>query len=110
MATKQQRYTHFVCGTSGDYRSIDGGNNHYRVTKINRKGAEYDGQQLILVDGGKYKDIIARRLQKENGIGSCMVHADCDLEYAKQLTAEHKVAEGSGQKAAISLATKSKSR
>ena len=79
-------------------KGIDGGNNHYRVTKINRKGAEYDGQQLILVDGGKYKDSIARRLQKENGIGSCMVHADCDLEYAKQLTAEHKVAEGSGQR------------
>lgn len=27
-----------------------------------------------------------------------MVHADCDEEYAKQLTAEHKVAEGTGVK------------
>ena len=68
------------------------------------------GQQLILVDGGKYKDIIARRLQKENGIGSCMVHADCDLEYAKQLTAEHKVAEGSGQRRRLVWRPKSKSR
>ena len=84
MATKQQIYARFCFAARVEaiiVKGVDGGNNHYRVTKINRKGAEYDGQQLILVDGGKYKDIIARRLQKENGIGSCMVHADCDLEY-----------------------------
>lgn len=71
-------------------------NNHYKVSRINRVGAKYDGQPLVLVDVGKYKDMIATRLHEENGEGSCMVHADCDVEYAKQLTAEHKVAEGTG--------------
>lgn len=79
-------------------KGVDTNNNHYKITKINRKGAAYDGQQLVLVDSGKYKDMIATKLQKKNGIGSCMVHADCDLEYAQQLTAEHKVAEGTGAK------------
>lgn len=77
-------------------KGIAGGYNHYRISKINRKGAEYDGQNLILVDGGKYKDSIASRLRKPNGVGSCMVHAECDLDYAEQLSAEQKVAEGQG--------------
>lgn len=71
-------------------------NNHYRISTINKSGAKYDGQPLVLVDVGKYKDLIATKLHTETGIGSCMVHADCDLEYAQQLTAEHKVAEGTG--------------
>lgn len=71
-------------------------NNHYRISTINKKGAQYDGQPLVLVDVGKYKDLIATKLHTETGLGSCMVHADCDTEYAEQLTAEHKVAEGTG--------------
>ncbi len=71
-------------------------NNHYKISKINRTNARYDGQPLVLVDGSKYKDMIASRLHQPNGTGSCMVHADCDAEYAQQLTAEHKVAEGTG--------------
>ncbi len=72
--------------------------NNYRISRINKIGANWDGQPLILVDGGKYKDLIAARLRRPNGIGSCMVHADCDLDYAEQLTNEHKVAEGTGHK------------
>ncbi len=79
---------------------------HYKVSTINKKNAVYDGQQLILVDGGKYKDTIAYRLNKKNGLGACMVHADCDEEYAAQLTAEHKVAEGSGRNRRLVWRTK----
>ena len=46
---------------------------------------------LVLVDGGKYKDMIAGRMQKPNGKGSWMVYEGCDEEYAQQVTAEHKV-------------------
>ena len=53
---------------------------------------------LVLVDGDKYKDMIAARMKKENGRGSWMVHASCDMEYAEQVTAEHKVNEKSGTK------------
>lgn len=71
-------------------------NNHYKISTINRAGALYNGQPLVLVDVGKYKDLIAARLHRANGTGACMVHAECDIEYARQLTAEHKVAEGTG--------------
>lgn len=46
---------------------------------------------LVMVDGGKYKDMISGRMQRENGLGSWMVYKECDLEYAEQVTAEHKV-------------------
>ena len=52
--------------------------------------------QLIHVDGGKYKDMIASRMRRPNGSGSWMVHKDCDLEYAEQVTAEHKITERAG--------------
>ena len=79
-------------------KGVKVGYNHIKYTKINKVGRIYDGQTLILVDGSKYKDMIAAKLQIENGLGSCMVHADCDMEYAEQVTAEHKVAEGTGAK------------
>ena len=46
---------------------------------------------VVMVDGGKYKDMIAGRMRKPNGRGSWMVYNDCDREYAEQVTAEHKV-------------------
>ena len=46
---------------------------------------------LAIVDGGKYKDMIAARMKKENGRGAWMVYAGCDMDYANQVTAEHKV-------------------
>lgn len=64
---------------------------HYKLSKINREGSSANGMTLVLVDGGKYKDMIAGRLQKPNGKGSWMVYEDCDEEYATQVTAEHKV-------------------
>ena len=51
---------------------------------------------LVLVDGGRYKDMIASRLRKDNGQGAFMVFQGIDREYAEQLTAEHKVTERTG--------------
>ena len=48
---------------------------------------------LVLIDVGKYKDAIAARMQRKSGKGAWMVHKDCDMEYANQVTAEHKVTE-----------------
>lgn len=64
---------------------------HYKLSKINREGSRADGMTLVLVDGDKYKDMIAGRMQKPNGKGSWMVYEGCDEEYAQQVTAEHKV-------------------
>lgn len=64
---------------------------HYRLSSVNKTGSRAYGMNLVLVDGGKYKDMIASRMRKPNGKGSWMVHKDCDEEYAQQVTAEHKV-------------------
>lgn len=64
---------------------------HYRLSKINKSDSKAYGMNLCVVDGGKYKDMIAARMKKENGRGAWMVYEGCDMEYAKQVTAEHKV-------------------
>lgn len=64
---------------------------HYKLSKINREGSSAHGMTLVLVDGDKYKDMIAGRMKKPNGRGSWMVYAGCDSEYATQVTNEHKV-------------------
>ena len=64
---------------------------HYKISKINRVGSKAHGLSLVLVDGGKYKDMIAGRMRRKNGTGSWMVYAGCDREYAEQVTAEHKI-------------------
>ena len=72
---------------------------HYKVSTVDKAGSQANGIQLIMVDGGKYKDMIAARMRRPNGRGSWMVHKDCDLEYAEQVTAEHKITERSKGKA-----------
>jgi phage terminase large subunit GpA-like protein len=69
---------------------------HYNLSTVNKTGSRASGMTLVLVDGGKYKDMIAARMRRENGRGSWMVFAGCDLEYATQVTAEHKITERSG--------------
>jgi len=64
---------------------------HYRISTVNRPGSSGNGIQLILTDGDKYKDMIASRLHKPVGTGSWMIYKGCDREYARQVTAEHKV-------------------
>lgn len=70
---------------------------HYKISKVNKAESNAYGMGLVLVDGGKYKDMIAGRMRRKNGRGSWMVHADCDMEYAMQVTSEHKInVKGSG--------------
>ncbi|MFY0521010.1 phage terminase large subunit family protein [Lysinibacillus sp. UGB7] len=72
-------------------KGVPGGHSHFRLSKVNKINSNAYGMQLLLVDGGKYKDIIASRMDKSTGVGSWMVYKDCDKEYAEQVTAEHKV-------------------
>lgn len=64
---------------------------HYKMSTVNKTDSLAFGMNLVLVDTGKYKDMIAGRMKKKNGSGSWMVYAGCDREYAEQVTAEHKV-------------------
>lgn len=70
---------------------------HYRLSVVDKSGSQATGMQLVLVDGGKYKDIIASRMRKPNGSGSWMVYDGCDEDYAEQVTAEHKVRDKKGK-------------
>lgn len=64
---------------------------HYKLSMVNKTDSRAYGMQFVLVDGGRYKDMIAGRMQRPNGKGSWMVYSGCDMEYATQVTAEHKV-------------------
>ena len=66
---------------------------HYSISTVNKAGSKAIGMSLFIVDGGKYKDMIAGRMQRDNGWGSWMVYSGCDENYAEQVTAEHKVME-----------------
>lgn len=95
--------TYDFCITNSEWAMpVKGANrqmtSHYRIATVNRNGSKYDGIQLIETDGDKYKDMIASRLHKPLGTGSWMIHAGCDREYARQVTAEHKVNIRSGGK------------
>lgn len=65
----------------------------YKISKVDKADSKAYGMQLVLVDGDQFKDSIASRMKRENGTGSWMVYNGCDLEYAVQVTAEHKVME-----------------
>jgi phage terminase large subunit GpA-like protein len=95
--------TYDFCANNSDWAlPVKGSSNpmmsHFKLSKINKPDSSAYGMNLVLVDGDKYKDMIAARMKKENGRGSWMVHASCDMEYAEQVTAEHKVSEKSGTK------------
>lgn len=64
---------------------------HFHLSRVNKTDSKAYGMNLCVVDGGKYKDMIAARMKKENGRGAWMVYQGCDMEYAKQVTSEHKV-------------------
>lgn len=72
-------------GTSNPMRS------HFLISTVNKDYSKAYGMNLIIVDGGKYKEMIAGHLQKPNGEGSWMVYKGCDEEYAAQVTSEQKV-------------------
>lgn len=59
---------------------------------LNKAGSRAYGMDLVVVDTGKYKDMIASRMRKKlDEKGRWTVYAGCDMEYAEQVTAEHKV-------------------
>lgn len=74
---------------------------HYKFSKVNKSNSKAYGMDLVLVDGGKYKDMIAARMRRDNGRGSWMVYDGCDREYAEQVTAEHKVLVKNGSKSTM---------
>ena len=95
--------TYDFCANNSDWAlPVKGSSNpmmsHFKLSKINKPDSRAYGMNLVLVDGGKYKDMIAARMKKENGTGEWMVYDGCDQEYAEQVTAEHKVNEKSGSR------------
>jgi len=81
-------------------KGVPNGYSHFKISSINKTASKAYGARLLLVDGGKYKDMVASRMAKPNGRGSWMVYKGCDREYAEQVTAEHKVdSKGAGGKA-----------
>lgn len=88
--------TYDFCASNSDWAlPVKGSSNpmmsHFRLSRINKPDSRAYGMNLVLVDGDKYKDMIAARMRKENGRGAWMVFNGCDREYAEQVTAEHKV-------------------
>ncbi len=93
--------TYDFCIDNGDWATpVKGASNpmrdRYKISKIDKRDSRAYGMQLVIVDGGQLKDSIAARMQRENGTGSWMVYKDCDEEYAKQVTSEHKVSTRAG--------------
>lgn len=91
------------CASNSDWAlPVKGSSNpmlsHFKMSKINKPDSRAHGMNLVLVDGDKYKDMIAARMMKDNGRGSWMVYDGCDMEYAEQVTAEHKVNVKSGNR------------
>lgn len=72
--------------------------NSFRISVINKAGSRASGMQLVLMDGAKYKDMIAARMRRNNGPGAWMVHRDTERDYAEQVTAEEKITVKSGEK------------
>lgn len=95
--------TYDFCALNSDWAlPVKGSSNpmqsHFKMSVVNKDTSRAYGMNLVIVDGGKYKDMIASRMRKQNGRGSWMVYNGCDLEYAQQVTAEHKVNTKSGNR------------
>lgn len=63
----------------------------YNRSIIDKGQSIANGLALYLVDGSYYKDLIAARIRRPNGIGSWMVYKGCDRNYTEQICAEEKV-------------------
>lgn len=79
---------------------------HYKISTVNKSTSKAKGMNLVIVDGGKYKDMIAGRMRRENGEGSWMVYQGCDMEYAEQVTSEHKISVRNGKKVSLAWVKK----
>lgn len=89
--------TYSFCVTNGEWAvAVKGSSNEipnkYRMTKIDREDKGMYNISLYLVYGHFYKDFIANRInRKSDDAGGWFVHENCDLDYAEQVTNEHKV-------------------
>ena len=63
----------------------------YRKSKIESVSSKAFGQPLYIVDTDQYKNLISARLNRPLGDGCFMVHADCDSDYAEQMTSEQRI-------------------
>lgn len=61
-------------------------------SSIDATGKQWHGQALYIVNGDSYKDLITSRLRRPLGQGCWMMYYDSDIDYAEQITSEHKVA------------------
>ena len=91
------------CASNSDWALPSKGSSHpmtthFKLSTVNKTDSRAYGMKLVLIDTGKYKDMIAGRMKKPNGSGSWMVYQGCDMEYAEQVTSEHKVNVRSGNR------------
>lgn len=63
----------------------------YKRSSIDSPGKMTHNQALYIVNGDAYKNMIASYLRRPMGRGSWMVYNGCDMDYAEQVTSEHKV-------------------
>lgn len=70
---------------------------YLRPTNIEPRMPGRTPLQLWIVNTDQYKNEIAQRLEMPIGRGSWMLNADCDLEYAEQITSEHRVMDDKGR-------------
>lgn len=70
---------------------------YLRPTNIEPRMPGRTPLQLWIVNTDQYKNEISQRLEMPIGRGSWMLNADCDLEYAEQITSEHRVMDDKGR-------------
>lgn len=69
---------------------------HYKISNVNKVGSAACGMSLVMVDGGKYKDMIFSRIKRSALSGSFMVYKGISEDFCAQLCSEHKVFERVG--------------
>jgi phage terminase large subunit GpA-like protein len=67
----------------------------YRMSRIDKDKSVANGMELVICDGGYYKNMIFSRLRQEKG--GWHVYDGCDADYAKQITSEHKIMRKNGE-------------
>lgn len=66
---------------------------HYRISKVNKEGSSANGLPLVMVDGGKYKDMLFSRIRRTSINGSFMTFKGISDDFCAQLCSEHKIIE-----------------
>lgn len=94
----QDETLEFCINNSDWAKPVKGASNdlldRFKISKIEKTGS-FNGMQLILTDGNKYKDSISNRMKRVKGenTGAWMVYKGCDKRYSQMITAEQRVTE-----------------